>query len=186
VFDAKADAVAVLTALGVPMEGVTTTPGGSEIYHPGQSGTLRQGPKTVLASFGTLHPALCAKLDLPEGAVAFEIFLEAIPEPKRRRKAPPSLPSFQPIRRDFAFLVPADLPAETLLRAAKAAERTLITQVALFDRYQGKGVPEGQVSLAIAVTIQPTEKSFSEAELDAISAKVIAEVGKKAGGVLRG
>jgi phenylalanyl-tRNA synthetase beta chain len=184
--DAKADAVAVLTALGVPMDGVTTQAGAAEFYHPGQSGTLRQGPKTVLAAFGTLHPAACAKLDLPVGSVAFEVFLDALPEPKRRKKATPVLSPFQPVRRDFAFLVPEEMPAETLLRAARGAERNLITGVALFDRYQGKGVPEGQVSLAIAVTIQPVEKSFSEAELDAISAKIVAEVGKKAGGVLRG
>jgi phenylalanyl-tRNA synthetase beta chain len=184
--DAKADAIAVLTALGVPMEGVTTSPGGAAYYHPGQCGTLRQGPKTILAAFGTLHPALCARLDLPVGSVAFEIFLDAIPEPKRRKKAAPVLPAFQPIRRDFAFLVSVDTQSEALLRAAKGAERNLITNVALFDRYQGKGVPEGQVSLAIAVTIQPVEKSFSETELDAISAKIVAEVAKKTGGVLRG
>ena len=101
---------------------------------------------------------------------------------RRHRCSPP----FQPVRRDFAFLVAEDVPAETLIRAARGAERNLITGVTLFDRYQGKGVPEGQVSLAIAVTIQPVEKSFSEAELEAISAKIVAEVGKKTGGVLRG
>ncbi len=184
--DAKADALAVLAAIGVPLDAVTTTPGGASFYHPGQSGTLRQGPKTVLASFGTLHPALCQKLDLPLGSVAFEVFLDAVAEPKRRRKTAPVLPAFQPLRRDFAFLLPADAPVEALLRAAKGAERNVITNVALFDRYQGKGVPEGQVSLAIAVTLQPTEKSFSEAELEAISTKIVAEVAKKTGGVLRG
>jgi phenylalanyl-tRNA synthetase beta chain len=184
--DAKADALAVLAAIGVPLDAVTTSPGGASFYHPGQSGTLRQGPKTVLASFGTLHPGLCQKLDLPLGSVAFEVFLDAVAEPKRRRKATPVLPAFQPLRRDFAFLLPADAPVETLLRAAKGAERNVITNVTLFDRYQGKGVPEGQVSLAIAVTLQPTEKSFSEAELEAVSAKIVAEVAKKTGGVLRG
>ena len=184
--DAKADALAVLAALGVPMDGVTTAAGGEAFYHPGQSGTLRQGPKTVLAAFGTLHPAVCAKLDLPVGSVAFEVFLDALPEPKRRKKAAPVLSAFQPVRRDFAFLVSEATQAEALIRAAKGAERNLISNVVLFDRYQGKGVPEGQVSLAIAVTIQPVEKSFSEAELDAISAKIVAEVGKKTGGVLRG
>ncbi|HQU01870.1 MAG TPA: phenylalanine--tRNA ligase subunit beta, partial [Acetobacteraceae bacterium] len=101
--DAKADAIAVLSALGVPMEGVTTSPGGAGFYHPGQCGTLRQGPKIIMAAFGPLHPALCAKLDLPVGAVAFEVFLDVIAEPKRRKKAAPVLPAFQPIRRDFAF-----------------------------------------------------------------------------------
>jgi phenylalanyl-tRNA synthetase beta chain len=184
--DAKADALAVLAAIGVPLDAVTTTPGGASFYHPGQSGTLRQGPKTVLASFGTLHPGLCQKLDLPLGSAAFEVFLDAVAEPKRRRKTAPVLPAFQPLRRDFAFLLPADAPVEALLRAAKGAERNVISNVALFDRYQGKGVPEGQVSLAIAVTLQPTEKSFSEAELEAISGKIVAEVAKKTGGVLRG
>ena len=184
--DAKADAIAVLAALGVPMDGVTTQPGGAAFYHPGQSGTLRQGPKTVLAAFGTLHPSVCAKLDLPVGSVAFEVFLDAIPEPKRRRKAAPVLPAFQPVRRDFAFLVSEDTPSEALIRAARGAERNFITGVSLFDRYQGKGVPEGQVSLAIAVTIQPEQKSFSEAELDAISAKIVAAVAKATNGVLRG
>ena len=184
--DAKADALAVLAALGVPMDAVTTSAGGPGFYHPGQSGELRQGPKTLLARFGALHPSLCAKLDLPVGSVAFEIFLDAIPEPKRRKKSAPALPPFQPLRRDFAFLVPETTPAETVLRAAKGAERNVITNVALFDRYQGKGVPEGQVSLAIAVTLQPSEKSFSDAEIEAICAKIVAEVAKKAGGVLRG
>ena len=184
--DAKADALAVLAAIGVPLDAVTTSPGGASFYHPGQSGTLRQGPKTVLASFGTLHPGLCQRLDLPLGSVAFEVFLDAVAEPKRRRKAAPVLPAFQPLRRDFAFLLPADAPVEPLLRAAKGAERNVITNVTLFDRYQGKGVPEGQVSLAIAVTLQPMEKSFSEAELEAVSAKIVAEVAKKTSGVLRG
>lgn len=184
--DAKADAAAVLTALGVPMDAVTTTPGGPDYYHPGQSGALMQGPKTVLARFGALHPSLCQKLDLPAGSVAFEIFLDALPEPKRRKKAAPALPPFHQLRRDFAFLVDEKTGAETVLRAAKGAERNLIAGVTLFDRYQGKGVPEGFVSLAIAVTLQPSDKSLTDAEIEAVCAKIIAEVGKKTGATLRG
>jgi phenylalanyl-tRNA synthetase beta chain len=184
--DAKADALALLAALGVPLEAVSATPDAPKFYHPGQSGLLRQGPKLILAQFGALHPAVCARLDLPVGAVAFEVFLDAIPEPKRRKKSPPALPQFQPIRRDFAFLVPAATPADALLRAAKAADRNLVTAVTLFDRYTGKGVPEGQVSLAIAVTIQPTETSLTEAELEQVSGKIVAAVAKATGGVLRG
>jgi phenylalanyl-tRNA synthetase beta chain len=184
--DAKGDAMAVLAALGVPMEAVTTAMGSVAYYHPGQSGELRQGPKTLLARFGALHPGLCAKLDLPAGSVAFEIFLDAIPEPKRRKKAPPVLPPFQPLRRDFAFLVDEDTSAEAVLRAAKGADRDYIADVALFDRYQGKGVPEGKVSLAIAVTLQPTEKSFSDAEIEAICARIITEANRKTGATLRG
>jgi phenylalanyl-tRNA synthetase beta chain len=183
--DAKADALAVLTALGVPMDAVTATPGAPAFYHPGQSATLRQGPKIMLGNFGALHPGVCAKLDIPDGSVAFEIFLDAIPEPKRRKKTAPALPPFQPIRRDFAFLVDAATPADALIRAARAAERNLISAVTLFDRYSGKGVPEGQVSLAIAVTIQPSEKTLTEAELDTISEKIIVAVGKATGGILR-
>jgi phenylalanyl-tRNA synthetase beta chain len=168
------------------MDAVTTTPGGPSYYHPGQSGALMQGPKTLLARFGTLHPALCAKLDLPAGSVAFEIFLDAVPEPKKRKKAAPSLPPFQPLRRDFAFLVGEDVASETVLRAAKGAERNLIATVTLFDRYQGKGVPEGQVSLAIAVTLQPSDKSLTDAEIDAVCGKIVAEVAKKTGATLRG
>jgi len=184
--DAKADALAVLAALGVPMEAVTATPDAPKFFHPGQSGLLRQGPKIVLGQFGTLHPSVCGKLDLPLGTVAFEVFLDAIPEPKRRKKSAPALPAFQPLRRDFAFLVAADMPAETLIRAAKGAERNLITNVILFDRYAGKNLPEGQISLAIAVTLQPTEKSLTEAEIEAVCARIVAAVTKATGGVLRG
>lgn len=183
--DAKADALAVLTALGVPMEAVTTAPGGPVYYHPGQTGTLMQGPKTMLARFGTLHPALAEKLDLPAGTVAFEIFLDAIAEPKRRKKSAPVLPPLQPLRRDFAFLVDESVGAEAVLRAARGAERNFITGAALFDRYQGKGVPEGKISLAIAVTLQPTEKSLTDAEIEAVCARIIAEVSKKTGATLR-
>jgi phenylalanyl-tRNA synthetase beta chain len=183
--DAKADALAVLAALGVPLDGVTATPDATEFYHPGQSGTLRQGPKTTLGQFGTLHPTLCAALDLPAGSVAFEIFLDAIAEPKRRKKAAPALPPFQPIRRDFAFLVDSATPADALIRAARGADRNFITAVTLFDRFAGKPLPDGKISLAIAVTIQPTEKTLTEAELEAISAKITTAVAKATGGALR-
>jgi phenylalanyl-tRNA synthetase beta chain len=147
---------------------------------------LRQGPKIILGQFGTLHPSLCNALDLPSGSVAFEIFLDAVAEPKRRKKAAPVLSAFQPIRRDFAFLVDAATPADALIRAARGAERNFITGVSLFDRYEGENIPAGQVSLAIAVTIQPLEASMTEAEIDAIAAKIITAVGKATGGVLRG
>ena len=184
--DAKADALAALSALGLPMEAITTMPGGPEYYHPGQSGALMQGPKTMLARFGTLHPNLTQALDLPMGTAAFEIFLDVIAEPKRRKKSAPALPPFQPLRRDFAFLVDESVGAEAVLRAAKGAERNLVTAAALFDRYQGKGVPEGKISLAIAVTLQPSEKSLTDAEIEAVCAKIVAEVGKKTGATLRG
>jgi phenylalanyl-tRNA synthetase beta chain len=185
-FDAKGDALTVLEALGVPMAALQVTADAPAHYHPGRSGVVRQGPKTVLARFGQLHPQLCRSLDLPEETVGFEIVLDAVPEPKRRRKAAPELPPFQPIRRDFAFLLDAAVPAEKLLRAAQGAERGLIAEVTLFDRYAGEKLPEGKVSLAIEVTLQPRERTLTDAEIEAVAQKIVAAVAKATGGVLRG
>lgn len=183
--DAKGDALAILEALAVPMAALQVTKDAPGYYHPGRSGVLRQGPKNVLAQFGQLHPRLCAALDLPAGAVAFEVFLDAIPEPKRRKKSAPDLSAFQPVRRDFAFLVDAEVPAEKLLRAAGAAERALITEVTLFDRYAGERLPEGKVSLAIQVTLQPRERTLTDAEIEAVAGKIVAAVTKATGATLR-
>ncbi len=183
--DAKGDAMAVLAALGVPAAALSVTADAPGFYHPGRSGLVRQGPKTVLASFGEVHPRVLAALDLPGPAVAFEVFLDAIPEPKRRKKGAPDLPSFQPLRRDFAFLVDEGVAAEALLRAARGAERTLITDVALFDRYAGDKLPDGKVSLALQVTIQPREATLTDAQIEAVADKIVAAVSKATGAVLR-
>ncbi len=171
--DAKGDVWAVLNALGVPLEALTTTPGAPGWYHPGRSGMVRQGPRTVLAQFGELHPGLHARLGLDEPTVAFEIFLDEIADPKRRRRAAPDLPSLQPLRRDFAFLAPVSLPAETLLRAVRGAERSLIAAVTLFDVYEGETIEAGQKSLGVEVTLQPREKTLTDAEIEAASAKIV-------------
>jgi phenylalanyl-tRNA synthetase beta chain len=184
--DAKGDAVAVLMALGVPMAAVQVTADAPAFYHPGRSGVLRQGPKTVLATFGELHPKIRGALDIQGPAVGFEVFLDAIAEPKRRKKAVPDLPAFQPVRRDFAFLVDAGVSAETLLRAARGADKALVAEVALFDRYAGDKLPEGKVSLAIQVTLQPRERTLADAEIEAAGQKVVAAVTKATGAVLRG
>lgn len=184
--DAKGDALALLEALAVPMAALQVTQDAPGYYHPGRSGVLRQGPKTVLAQFGQLHPRLCAALDLPAGSVAFEVFLDAIPEPKRRKKSAPELSAFQPLRRDFAFLVDAGVPAEKLIRAASGAERALIAEVTLFDRYAGERLPDGKVSLAIQVTLQPRERTLTDAEIEAVAAKIVAAVAKATGATLRG
>ena len=154
-------------------------------YHPGRSGTVRQGPKNVLGTFGELHPRVLAAIGLTGPAVAFELNLDAVPEPKRRRKAAPDLPAFQPLRRDFAFLVDSATPADTVLRAAKGAERTLIAGVSLFDVYEGDKLPEGKKSLAIEVVFQPRDHTLTDAEIETAAQKVIAAVAKATGAVLR-
>jgi phenylalanyl-tRNA synthetase beta chain len=184
--DAKADVWAVLAGLGVPMEALTVTADAAAFYHPGRSGVVRQGPKTVLATFGALHPRVLAALDLAGPAVACEIFLDAVAEPKRRRKAAPDLPAFQPVRRDFAFLADAAVTAEAVLRAARGAERTLIAGVSLFDVYEGERVGAGRKSLAIEVVFQPRERTLTDAEIEAACQKVVVAVAKATGAVLRG
>ena len=188
-FDAKGDALAVLEACGAPVANLQTTRDAPAWYHPGRSGALRLGPN-VLAQFGELHPRVLRALDLRGPAAAFEIFLDRIPAPKAKGsgKARPALDlsPFQPVERDFAFLVDAEVPAEKLLRAAKGADKALVADVALFDLYSGKGVEDGKKSLAIAVTLQPRERTRTDQEIDAVGAKIVAQVEKATGGVLRG
>jgi phenylalanyl-tRNA synthetase beta chain len=184
--DAKGDAMALLAALGAPMAGVTAGTGAPAWYHPGRSGVLRQGPKLVLATFGEIHPKLRAALGLDGPAVAFEVFLDAIAEPKRKKKGVPDLSPFQPVRRDFAFLVDEAVAAEALLRAARGADKTLIAEVALFDRYAGDRLPAGKVSLAIEVVLQPRERTLTDAEIEAVSRKIVGAVTKATGATLRG
>jgi phenylalanyl-tRNA synthetase beta chain len=184
--DAKADALAVLATLGVRAEAVSVTADAPGYYHPGRSGVVRQGPKVVLARFGELHPRVLQALGLSGTAAAFELFIDAIPEPRRKpRKGAPDLPAFQPVRRDFAFLVNQDVTAEALLRAARGAERGLIADVSLFDVYEGEKLPEGQKSLAVEVVFQPRERTLTDAEIEAACQKVIAAVAKATGATLR-
>jgi phenylalanyl-tRNA synthetase beta chain len=150
------------------------------VYHPGRSARLCLGPKNVLAEIGELHPATLKAFDLAGPVIAAEIFLDAIPAKRgssrtREAYAPPQL---QAVKRDFAFLVPAATAADVLLRAVRGADKAAITAVGLFDVFTGAGVPEGQKSLALEVTLQPAEKSFSHDELEAISAKIVAAAAK--------
>ena len=183
--DAKADLWAALAAVGVPLEALIVTPDAPGLYHPGRSGTVRQGPKIVLGSFGELHPRVLAALDLAGPVVVFELNLDAVAEPKRRRKSAPDLPPFQPVRRDFAFLVDSAVTADAVLRAARGADRTLITGVALFDVYEGDRLPDGKKSLAVEVVLQPRERTLTDAEIEAACQKVIAAVAKATGATLR-
>jgi len=183
--DAKADVLEVLAALGAPMDSLTVTADAPSFYHPGQSGCVRQGPKTILATFGALHPTVLAAIDLPGPAVAFEIHLDAIPEPKHRKKSQPDLPAFQPVRRDFAFVVESKTTADAVLRAARGAERTLIAGVSLFDVYEGDKLESGKKSLGVEVVLQPRDHTLTDAEIEAACAKIVAAVTKATGGILR-
>jgi phenylalanyl-tRNA synthetase beta chain len=184
-FDAKADLWAALTTLGVPLDALTVSADAPGFYHPGRSGVVRQGPKTVLGSFGELHPRVLAALDMAGPVAAFTLNLDAVAEPKRRRRAAPELPPFQPVRRDFAFLADVAVTADAVLRAARGAERTLIAGVSLFDVYEGDKLPEGKKSLAIEVVFQPRDRTLTDAEIEAAGQKVIAAVVKATGASLR-
>jgi phenylalanyl-tRNA synthetase beta chain len=180
--DAKGDLWALLTAIGVPMEALQVSTDAPSFLHPGRSGVVRQGPKTVLGLFGEVHPRLLGDLDLPGPMVMFEINLDAVTDPKRRKKSAPDLPAFQPLRRDFAFVVEADVAADAVIRAARGAERTLVTGISLFDVYQ---MPDGRKSLGVEVTFQPRERTLTDAEIEAASQKVVAAVAKATGATLR-
>lgn len=182
-FDAKADVLAVLEAAGAPVANLQVFADAGSTWHPGRSAKLGLGPKTILASFGEIHPALARTLDAPERMVAAEIYLDAIPAPRSsgRTKARFEPPALQPVSRDFAFLIPADVPADSLARAIRGSDKAAITDVRLFDRFEA---PEG-LSLAFEVTLQPAEKSFTEEELSAISKKIVAAA-EKLGARLRG
>lgn len=187
-FDAKADALALLGSLGVPTGGLQITAGGPSWLHPGRSGTLRFGPKTEIGWFGEVHPRTLQALDLKGTLVAFEIVLDALPLPKHKptkAKAALVLSELQPLSRDFAFVVGRDVPAGDLVKAAQNAERKLVTGVDVFDLYEGPGVPDGAKSVAIAVRLQPVERTLTDAEIEAVSARIVAEVSRKTGATLR-
>ncbi len=187
-FDAKADALDLLKGLGLSVENVAVAREAPAWFHPGRSGALKLGPKTVLGWFGELHPNVIKALDLEAPVVAAEIFLDAIPAPKAkggRQRPPLKLSAFQPVERDFAFVVDANVAADAILRSAKSADKTLIQAASVFDVYQGKGVPEGKKSVAIAVRLQPQERTLTEQDLDAVAQKIVAAVAKATGASLR-
>jgi phenylalanyl-tRNA synthetase beta chain len=188
-FDAKADALAALEAAGAPIDNLQVTTDAPDWYHPGRSGILRLGPN-VLARFGEVHPATLAELDVDGPVAAFEVFLDAVPQPKKKKAgaARPmlELSPFQPVDRDFAFVVDEGVPADKLVRAARGADKTLIGDVRVFDIYRGKGIEDGKKSIAIAVTLQPREKTLTDEEIDAVGNKIVASVEKHTGGTLRG
>lgn len=188
-YDMKAEVVALLAAAGAPVDNLQVMGDAGDHFHPGQSATLRLGPKTILASFGALHPNAAKAFDLDGAVMAAELYLDAIPAKRgggngfmRPAYTPPAL---QAVTRDFAFLVPADLAAGDLVRVIKGSDKDNITTARLFDQFMGAGVPEGQKSLAVEVTLQPSEKSYGEEDLKAIAERVVAAAAKL-GAVLRG
>ncbi len=186
--DAKADAFAVLASTGAPMQALQIVPGGANWLHPGRSATIQIGPQNILGYFGELHPRTLEALGADGPLVAFEVILERIPDARQkptRAKPVLELSAFQPVSRDFAFIVDRSVRAGDIVRSAQAADRKLITDVTVFDVYEGKGIDDGKKSVAIAVTIQPREKTLTDQEIDAIAARIVAEVTKKTGGTLR-
>ena len=188
VFDVKADALSVLDALGLTPDKVQVTADAPAWYHPGRSGTIRQGPKTVIGTFGEFHPKVLETLDAEGPLAGFELILEAIPAPRAkptRTKPVLTLSDFQPVRRDFAFVVDHDVTAQRILRAAEGADRKLIAGVSVFDLFEGAALGEGKKSVAIEVTLQPRERTLTDQDIEAVAAKIVAEVAKATGGTLR-
>jgi len=187
IFDVKADALAVIAAAKGPYENPQITADAPEYYHPGRSGTIRLG-KNVLAYFGEIHPAILKELDIKERVVAFEVNLNNIPLPrasqgKSRKKL--ELSAFQPVDKDLAFVVDKSVSAAMIMAAARNADRQHITDVRIFDVYEGENVANGKKSVAIGLTFQPAEQTFTDKDIENLMNKVIVEVGKKTGGELR-
>jgi phenylalanyl-tRNA synthetase beta chain len=187
-FDAKADALALLQQLGLSVENVAVAREAPGWFHPGRSGVLKLGPKTVLACFGELHPEALKALDIDFPIVACEVFLDALPAPKAkagRQRPALKLATLQPVERDFAFVVDEAVAADAILRAAKSADKALIAGASVFDVYRGKGVADGRKSVAIAVRLQPVERTLTDEDLEAVAAKIVAAVAKATGASLR-
>ncbi|MCF6113736.1 phenylalanine--tRNA ligase subunit beta [Mesorhizobium muleiense] len=188
VFDAKADAIAALEACGAPVERLQIEAGGPAWYHPGRSGTIKLGPKVILGTFGEFHPKTLEELDVSGPLCGFEVFIDAVPEPKAkptRTKPRLELSAFQAVKRDFAFVVDKAVEAGTLTRAALAADRKLITNVSVFDVFEGASLGAAKKSIAIEVSIQPVEKTLTDEDFETLAKRIVENVHKQTGGVLR-
>ncbi|MDK4740889.1 phenylalanine--tRNA ligase subunit beta [Rhizobium sp. CB3060] len=189
VFDAKADALAVIEACGLPMGNIQIEQGGPAWYHPGRSGTIKMGPKVVLGYFGEFHPKTLEALDVTGALAGFEVYIDAMPEPKKkttRTKPALELSPFQAVKRDYAFVVDKTVEAGAVIRAATGADRKLITGVNVFDIFEGASLGDGKKSIAIEVQIQPAERTLTDEDFEALTQKIVANVTKTTGGVLRG
>jgi phenylalanyl-tRNA synthetase beta chain len=188
VFDAKADALAVIEACGLPMGNIQIEQGGPEWFHPGRSGTIKMGPKVVLGYFGEFHPSTLEALDVSGALCGFEVYVDAMPEPKKkatRTKPALELSAFQAVKRDFAFVVDKSVEAGAIIKAATGADRKLVTSVNVFDIFEGPSLGEGKKSVAIEVQIQPVERTLTDEDFEALTEKIVASVTKFTGGALR-
>ncbi|MEP3524882.1 MAG: phenylalanine--tRNA ligase subunit beta [Hyphomicrobiales bacterium] len=189
VFDAKEDALSLLSGLGTNVDNLQIVAGGPDHFHPGRSGTIQQGPKNIIGHFGEFHPRVLDKLDVEGALVGFEIDLKALPAPRvkpTKTKGAMRASDLQPLHRDFAFVVSKDVSADKLLRAAKGADKKLITKVTLFDVFEGDALGADKKSLAIDVTLQPDVKTMTDEEIEAVATKIVLSVEKATGGALRG
>lgn len=189
VFDAKADAIAILADMGAPVANLQVFVESPSWYHPGRSGELRLGPKTTLARFGEIHPRVLRAMDVKGPVVAFEILAENLPTPKASKgaaRANLSLSSYQPVERDFAFVVDSDVAADKVMSAARGVDKKLITEVRLFDVFEGGNLGDGKKSIAINVVLQPTEQTLTDAEIEDVAGRIVSKVSASTGGVLRG
>ncbi|MEK9210594.1 phenylalanine--tRNA ligase subunit beta [Sphingomonas sp. 2378] len=186
-YDAKAEAIALLAQGGAPVDNLQVMGEAGDAWHPGQSGTLRLGPKTVLAAFGMVHPSVLKAFDLDGAVAAVELYLDAIPPKRATGFMRPAYtpPALQSVKRDFAFLVPEALAADMLIRAVRGADKAAITAARVFDVFAGQGVPDGHKSVAVEVLLQPSQKSFTDEELKAVADKIVAAAAKQ-GAQLRG
>jgi len=183
-FDAKADALAVIEACGLAASSMQIVQGAAAWYHPGRSGTIQLGPQNKLAMFGEIHPRILAAMDVKGPLVGFEIILNALPSSKQKSasRAALAISDLLPVSRDFAFVVEDKVQAAELIKAVKGVDKALIADAQVFDLYQ---LPDGKKSLAVEVTLQPREKTFTDADIEAISAKIVATAGKAVGAMLR-
>jgi phenylalanyl-tRNA synthetase beta chain len=188
VFDAKADALAVLEALGAPVDKLQVTRDAPAWYHPGRSGVMRLGPK-VLAHFGELHPDTLETLDVSGPFAAFEVMIETLPEAKAKptkSKGALIISDLMPVKRDFAFVVDEAIEAAAILKAVRGADKQLLTDATVFDVFRGTALGEGKKSVAVEITLQPTDKTLTDKDLEAIAAKIVGAVQKATGATLRG
>jgi phenylalanyl-tRNA synthetase beta chain len=187
-FEAKADVVAVLAALGFDASKAQVVREAPQWFHPGRSAALKLGPKTTLAHFGEVHPATLALMDVAGPVAAFEVFVEAIPAQKRKALARPPLEAADllPVRRDFAFVLDEAVPAGDVVRAAMAADRKLIAGVNVFDLFEGQALGSGKKSLALEVTLQPRERTLTDPEIEDVAQRIVVEVARATGGQIRG